>query len=376
MELKRYLLVLLRGWWLILPSILVAVSAALVITYSQTPIYRTAATFVVSPSSAFGDVNEVIRGLDTLTKRDAILATYAHIAASDTIVKQVYRELNLTAEQKKYLNVTSELIPPTNIIKVIVESDDPELAQTCANLVGQKTIEYIQALDEVYDMKPLDAAYKPRHPSKPDTTQNLLLSVILGTVVGVGLAFLREYLSSTGQSIAGETIIDGETGIYNRHYFLQRLSEELSRARRHHYPLAIALLTVGRLDMMPDMRLPRLRNEAIRRVALFLKQYLREEDLVARFEGDTLALLFPYTSGVDAEKLVQKLHTRIEWNVFDLEEAGLKLNLSAVSGVCACNGDHTSRDVLIARAKRALQKADGEGYGTVYLFGEEMDLLP
>jgi len=370
MELKHYLQVVLKGWWLILPALLISVSSALVFTYSQTPIYRTAATFVVSPGSSFDDVNDVIRGLDTLTKRDSILATYAHIAASDTVVKAVYAKMDLTADQRKNLNVSSELVPPTNIIKIIVESDDPTIAKVCANMVGQETIEYIDNLDEVYDMKPLDPAYTSPSPSKPDKVQNLLLAVILGVGVGVGLVFVREYLSSSGEVIIGATFIDEDTGIYNRHYFLQRLGEELSRAKRHSYPLSLALMKIDRLDVIKDMHLPHLRNNALRRVGLFLKQYMREEDLVARFEGDTFALLFPDTPGADAEQILEKLHTRMEWSIFELEDVGMKLNLTATSSVVTYNFNGVDREELVAQAESTLQNVNSHGHGKVYTFSK------
>ncbi len=374
MELKHYFQVVLRGWWLILPALLIAVSSALVFTYSQTPIYRTTATFVISPSAVFSDVSEVVRGLDTLTKRDSILATYAHIASSDTIVKQVSREMELDAEQKRNLNVSSELVPPTNIIKIIVESDDPAIAKACADLVGQRTIEYINGLDEVYDMKPLDPAYTPPSPSKPDKVQNIVLALVLGTAVGVVAAFLSEYLRSSGETIADVSIIDGDTGIYNRHYLLQRLSVELSRAKRHRYPLSLALMNVERLDVIKDMHLPRLRNEALRRMGIFLKQYLREEDLVARFEGDTFAILLPDTSGPDAKQLIKKLHIRIEWSIFELEEAGVKLNLTATSGVVAYKFNGAGREEFLASAERTLQHARDIGYNQVYLHEDKEEI--
>ncbi len=371
MELEHYLKVVLKGWWLILPALLISVSSALVFTYSQTPIYRTVATFVVSPGSSFGNVDDVIRGLDTLTKRDSILATYAHIAVSDTIVKTVYAKMDLTTEQRRNLEVSSELVSPTNILKIIVESDDPAIAKTCADMVGQETIEYIDNLGEVYDMKPLDPAYTPPSPSKPDQVQNLVLAVILGAGVGVGLVFVREYLSSSREGIVGATFTDEDTGIYNRHYFLQRLGEELSRAKRHTYPLSMALMKVDRLDVIKDMRLPHLRNSVLRRVALFLKQYLREEDLVARFEGDTFALLFPDTPGTDAEQILEKLHTRMEWSIFELEQVGMKLNLTATSSVVTYNFNGVEREELVARAESTLQSVNSHGYGKVYLFGED-----
>lgn len=370
MELKRHLQIILRGWWLILPAILISVSSALIITYNQTRIYRTSATFVVSPSASLGSTSEVFRGLSEISGREGVMSTYVEIATSRTVLNAVYEEMGLTQEQIKYLAVDSELIPSTSIIRITVESDDPLTAQACADLVGQKTMEYVQALYELYDLKPLDPAYVSYAPVNLRTSQNLTVAALLGSVVGVGSAFLLHYLRSAGEEIVGISVIDVDTGVYNRPYFLQRLGEELSRAKRHHHPLSVALMSIERLDMIGDGR-PDLKTEALRRVGLFLKQYLREEDLVARFEGNTFALLLPDTSGPDAEQVLKKLQTRMEWSVFELEEGSVKLNLTATSGVVAYHADSidgASRDELLAKAETTLQRARDDGYGKVYLF--------
>jgi len=216
-------------------------------------------------------------------------------------------------------------------------------------------------------MKPLDRAYLPQSPSKPKKTQNLLLATLLGSVVGVGSAFLLNYLRSPAETITGMTITDGDTGVYNRVYFLQRLGEELSRARRHHHSLSLALLNIEYLDALPDMRLPRLRNEALRRVGLFLKRHLREEDLVARFEGDMFALLFPDTPGVDAEQILDKLQTRMEWSIFELEQGNVKLNLTATSGIVTYNFNGINREEFLLMAEKTLRQARDNSSGKVYL---------
>jgi diguanylate cyclase (GGDEF)-like protein len=370
MEIRRYVRVILRGWWLVLPAILISVSCALVFTYAQAPIYRTTATFVVSPSASFSTLNEVLRGLDSLSQRAGIMSTFVEIATSKTVLGTVYREMELTEDQLKYLGVNGELVPSTNIIEITVESDDPLIAKMCADLIGEKTLEHVKGLYEIYDMKPLDPAYVPQSPSKPDKMRNFLLAAVLGSVVGVGSAFLLDNLRLPQEAITGIMIIDGETGLYNRTYFLQRLGEELSRARRQHYPLSLALVNIEHLDVIPDMRLPRLRNEVLRRVGVFLKRRLRAEDLAARLEGDTFALLLPDTSGPDAEQILEKLQTRMEWSVFELEESGVKLNLTFTSGVAAYNFNGTGREEFLALAQKTLQRARGDGYGKVCLFDD------
>jgi len=371
MELRHYVQVILKGCWLILPALLVSVTSALVFTYSQTPIYRTTATFVVSPSSSLGQFNDFMRGLDALSKRDGVMSTYVEIATSSAVLDAVYKEMGLTEDQLDLLDVSSELVPSTNIIKITVESSDPLIAQTCADLVGQKTIEYVKNLYEAYDMKSLDSAYVPRLPAKPHKVQNLILGALLGSLVGVGSAFLLEYLRSSGEAIASVNIIDGDTGVYNQYYFLQRLGEEMSRARRHRHPLSLALMNIEHLDAISDMRLPHLRNEALRRVGLFLKHYLREEDLVARLGGDRFALLLPDMSGLDAKRILEKLQTRMEWSIFELDESRVKLNLTGTSGIVTYDFNSTSRDEFLARAERALQHASDNG--KIYLFDDSRD---
>jgi diguanylate cyclase (GGDEF)-like protein len=368
MDLKRYLQVALKGWWLILPALLVSITSALVFTYNQTPIYRTSATFIVSPSDSLSELKDVFTGLNMLSKRDGIMMTYTEIATSRTILDAVYKEMGLTKEQLEYLNVSSEMVPSTNIIRITVESNDPLIAKDCANLIGQETIKYVGNLYEAYGMKLLDPAYIPRLPSKPKKAQNLILAAILGSLLGGGLAFLAEYLRSPKVSIASVNIIDSATGVYNRYYFLQRLGEELSRAKRHRYPLSLGLMSIERLDTIGDMRFPQLRNEILRRVAFYIKQYLREEDIMARFEGEKFAFLLPDTDGQSAQEILKKLQTRIEWNVFELEESDIKLNLTSVCGVAAYDLNGSGRDELLSEAETALQRAGvSNGYSKICL---------
>ncbi len=374
MDLKNYFLIVLKGWWLILLAVLVAVTTALVVSYSQVPIYRTWATFVVSPTPSFEELNDFTRSLDTLANRDSIMSTYAEIATSKALLKEAREEIGLSKEQTKYLSVSSEYIHSTNILKISVESDDPAVAKAVADVVGQKAIDYVEDLYEIYRMRLLDPAYTPRTPAKPNIKDNVVLAAVLGFVVGVGLAFLLHYMRSQKESIVTASFIDSDTGSYNQYYLLQRLKEELSRAKRNGYALALVLMNIENLDSLSVMRLPRLRNEALRQVALFLKHNLREEDLVARTSGDQFALLLPHTTGIEAEKLLKKLQTQIEWTVFELKEGGLKLNLSVVSGVAAYDGaNDTEREGLFRQAKIALQRAGENGNNQPYLYSHRTE---
>jgi diguanylate cyclase (GGDEF)-like protein len=374
MELRIYLRILLRKWWIILPAFLITFTSTIVFTFTQAPTYEAVATFIVAPSSAFADVRSFTEGLERVSRRPEISTTYAEVAASRLIRREAAEELNLSQDQRQSLSVASQLVAGTNVIKITVEGGDPVLVRDFANVVGARTMAYVQELYEGYYMNPLDQASLPASPSKPNKKLNLALGTILGLALGGGLAFLSEYLQAPLESIANLGILDSETGAYNGRYFRQRLGEEMSRAKRNKYPLSVALMNVDQLDVMGTSFSPQDRSQALRKVALFLKQYLREEDILARLDGTIFAFLLPDISGKEARAIMEKLQTRIAWTPLEMEESGAKLNLSGAAGVVAYQSNGTGQDEFLAEADRALQQAEAGGHGKVCLLSESEEI--
>jgi diguanylate cyclase (GGDEF)-like protein len=370
MELKSYLRVLLKKWWIVLPAFLITFTATIVFTFTQAPTYKAAATFVVAPTGSFEDMKSFASGLDILSRRDEIASTYAEVAASRLIRREAADELNLSEDQRERLSVDSQLLAGTNVIEITVEGSDPVLVRDFANVVGARTVAYAQELYEAYDLRPLDQVTLRASPVKPNKVLNLALGAILGLVLGGGLAFLSEYLQAPLESITNVGILDDESGAYNKRYFRQRLGEEISRAERNKYPLSLALMNVDQLEVMGTSSSPQVRSEALRKVAVFLKQYLREEDVLARLDGTVFAFLLPDMPEEKAKAVMEKLQTRIAWTPFEMEKSGVKLNLSGATGVTAYQYNGTRQDDFLAEADRALQQAEAAGYGKAYLLSE------
>jgi diguanylate cyclase (GGDEF)-like protein len=254
------------------------------------------------------------------------------------------------------------------VIEIIAEGDDPDLVRDFATMVSAKMVVYVQELYETYDLKPLDEATRPSSPVKPNKTLNLALGAILGLALGGGLAFLSEYLQAPLEETMNLGIFDNETGAYSRPYFRQRLREEMSRAKRNAYPLSLALMNVDQLDMVGKSLSPQARSEALRKVTVFLKQYLREEDILARLDGTIFALMLPDVMEEEAKAMLEQLQTRIAWTPFEIEKSGIKLNLSSTAGVVAYRYNGTGQDEFLDEADRALRQAEASGYGKVCLF--------
>jgi len=365
MELKAYLQILLRKWWIVIPTFLVTLTSGIVFTYTKIPTYSATATYIVVPSSSWSDVKSFASGLDILGRRDEIATTFSEIGSSRTIKRNALDSLSI--ESGEDYSVSSKLRAGTNIIAFTVEGPDPVIVRDLANTVGFATEEYVQGLYEVFILLPLDEATLPKNPTSPNVPLNLALSAVFGLVLGVGLAFLSVYLETPLSSIINISIVDGETGIYNKEYFLQRLGEEMVRARRNRYPLSIALMRIDDLSLLKGGDSAKVRIEILRQVAMLTSQYLREEDLVARLEDDIFALLLPDMGGENAKALMEYLQTRVAWTPFQSPTSGLKFNLKSIVGITAYNHNGTSRDELVAQANRALQLAEVEDDGKAYL---------
>ena len=93
MELKTYIRVVLGHWWIVIPVLLITFAVTVVLTLGQTPIYQSNATYVITPSTEFGDIRSFASGLDTLSRRTEIASTYSEVATSQSVRKAALEKL-------------------------------------------------------------------------------------------------------------------------------------------------------------------------------------------------------------------------------------------------------------------------------------------
>ena len=92
------------------------------------------------------------------------------------------------------------------------------------------------------------------------------------------------------------SVIDSATGVYNHHYFEQRLEEEVSRACRHRCKLALMLVDI----CLPDdvdryLRVVRI-DDVLYSAAQCMRAAIRKMDVLARFGQTSFALMLPHTA--------------------------------------------------------------------------------
>ena len=198
MELKIYLRVLAARWWIVLPVALIAFLATAVLTFEQTPLYESTATYIVKVRTLAPDDRNVLSALDTLSG-ESVIGTFAELAGSHRIRSEVGTDLGLTPDQLADVTVSSQPLAGTSVMVIAVLAPDPVLAHKVASAVGERTTLHVQQLYGVFALQPLDEATLPRTPAKPTVALNLLLGAMIGLVLGAGLAFTSAYLQSPAE---------------------------------------------------------------------------------------------------------------------------------------------------------------------------------
>ena len=248
MELRLYIQMLLRSWWIVLLTALVAIAVALALVVINEPIFRSTARFVVSPNLAkfSGDDTDVLRSLEALDKR-SIIATYAEVINSERIFRSTVVSMGLSAEDIERYESSTVVLPDANILELSAEGPDPRVAANLVNNLGQGAIDYINQLYTVYEITFMDTASPASIPVRPQPIRDTGFALALGLIMGAVLAIIREQLRTPLEAFMARTQIDTESNAYNRRYFEGKLGEVVAGSSQ-------TLVTLGlvSLDGLPS----------------------------------------------------------------------------------------------------------------------------
>ena len=166
----------------------------------------------------------------------------------------------------------------------------------------------------------------------------------------VGLLLVQADLRSQVETLAR---IDGLTGVANRRYWEDQLALALTRARREHHPVCVAVLDLDRFKAVNDDLGHAAGDRLLREVAQLWKGGLRELDLLGRYGGDEFAILLPNCEVEEAMDVLDRLR------VLTFDQAPFS------AGLAAWEGEEASQ--ILIRADSALYEAKHAGGGQTWV---------
>lgn len=248
-SLQDYLVVLKRQRTLIVATVVLVVVAALAVSFAQTPVYEAEAELVIEPVRRAQDVS-----LEELAFQTNAVQTERRVITSRAVADRVAEELDLPDAAAALEGVRTESVTDTRSVRVLAEHVDPSAAAARANAFATAYLDHRreQALDEILsareDLEERAAALRaeiasleeggdevdevqrnallaqlsavvaqaaeigsgreavtgggsilaqaevPETPVSPRPVRTGALALVLGLLLGVGLAFLRDHI--------------------------------------------------------------------------------------------------------------------------------------------------------------------------------------
>lgn len=204
----------------------------------------------------------------------------------------------------------------------------------------------------------------------------LQIVTIIGTCWALG-HYLSQFFHNQSQQVEAlqsMATTDALTRLVNRRQFNARLNSEVSRARRHHSALSLALFDIDNFKHLNDHYGHPVGDRILQELGHLISSNVRESDVAARYGGEEFALILPETREKEASDLLERLRQLISETVFCLPENPITLTVSI--GVAELNARHNNVFELIERTDQALYQAKGQGKNRVYTASQGIFPLP
>jgi len=260
-ELRQYWQILWRHKWIVLQAVVVVFVATVIFTYRQPPVYKAQSKILINPPPSlypYTAPGQILTSQGLPYSPDLpyyinYLENYRVWLMSGTmmdIIRERVKSLYPQSEEAPF-SMGASVIKDTSIFDIGIEAGDPELTKVAANAAAQVLVEENQKMfatglksasemmekqiqtpleelnklqlrsespgaDTTKDEKPesqlwqagqlnnvriMDYAKTPQSPIKPRKKLNAMLGLLVGLMLGGGLAFLLEYLDTSVRTI-------------------------------------------------------------------------------------------------------------------------------------------------------------------------------
>jgi capsular polysaccharide biosynthesis protein len=205
-SLRDVLQIFRRRLWVVILVMLIFVGTAVAVSLWQTPVYEASAKLVLGQKQSEDqqvtpNLISSVEGLQLLTH------TMVEAIDSRPVAEEVIQRRGLQMNPEDLLdNLTVEQIEDTQFLLVSYRDTDPERAKEIVNDVSDVSVERISETDaSAYGNVRItvtvwERAVDPDAPLSPAPVRNGLLALVLGLMLGTGLAFLLEHLDDSWRS--------------------------------------------------------------------------------------------------------------------------------------------------------------------------------
>jgi diguanylate cyclase (GGDEF)-like protein len=186
----------------------------------------------------------------------------------------------------------------------------------------------------------------------------------LGRATVVRFGFHDDLDDSFHENLISSALRDGLTKLFNKRYLMDRLDSELKFALRHQTALSLVLIDLDHFKKINDTRGHLAGDVTLANVAAALAKTIRNEDIIARYGGEEIAVVLRAIGMDAAVHTAERLRKIVEATVIPFD--GSEIKITASLGVANYPTISVkSVDDLVAAADKALYRAKHAGRNRV-----------
>jgi len=198
-----------------------------------------------------------------------------------------------------------------------------------------------------------------------ERTADLLQEVSLHKKTELEKGRLHQELLKSYDKLKGISLVDSQTGLYNRRYLQDVVEVEFHRARRFAHSLAIIMLDVDYFKSINDVYGIAFGDLVLKQLSKQLKRMVRRYDTLIRYSGEEFLIISPRLNRDLAFSMEQRLLESLNFINFGNKKHSVRLKLSLAAVSFPDDRAKTGMD-LVNLANTVLNKAKEQGGNRAY----------
>ena len=198
LPIRELFLIFRKRWWVVVLVMIALTAASVAYSLMQPPVYESSIKILVGQEGGIAQHPINTGGLQDLTR------TVAEAVNSRPIAQGVIEQENLRTDPGTLLaNLQVEAIEETQFVAVSYRDSDPQRTRRVADAVGGVFSKRFAEANEsggIITATVWEPAGPAGAPISPKPLRNGLLALMIGAVLGTGLAFLLEFMDDSWRS--------------------------------------------------------------------------------------------------------------------------------------------------------------------------------
>ena len=198
---------------------------------------------------------------------------------------------------------------------------------------------------------------------------DLSLLEIVGPQIAVSLE--RAEWQERASQFQLMAITDPLTGLLNRRYLEERLTEELNRSKRYNYSMTCLMIDIDDFKSYNDSNGHQAGDTALKFIAHTLKAALRSADIACRYGGEEFCILLPQTSVTEAGVIAERIRQKVTETAYLYGNPQPLSRVSVSIGIAGFVRHIDTADSVIAAADHALYSAKRQGKNRIAFYAAD-----